>query len=132
MTRTRVKRLVFLTALLIVAVLVLPYLLWSPRQLNHAGYARIEVGMSRAQVELLLGGPPGVYYPSYPGAGQIMTEEGYGVPGATETLWYDDRARYEIWFDPEGRVAGKHQRSGWTASDYSTRLTGFIDLLRRN
>ena len=107
--------------------LVSPYLFWHPRRLNPDGFEKIQVGMSQAEVEDCLGGPPGRYYPTYAGAGQGMTDEGYLAPGATiEMLWYDDRNRYEIWFDDLGRVAGKHKRSMWYSDGYTSRHTAMI------
>lgn len=106
--------------------LALPYIVWHPRRLNHDGFAKIENGMTQQEVEHLLGGPPGIYYPSYPGAGWGMTGEGYQVRDAAEFLWWDDKKRYEVWFNDRGKVVGKHQRARWYSSAYSCRLTAMI------
>jgi hypothetical protein len=127
---TRRRRALVLIAFLVIVVIALPYAIWHPRRLNHAGFQSIENGMTQAEVEQLLGGPPGVYYPTYLGAGQTMSDEGYDVPDATEMLWYDDKARYEVWFDDQWRVVGKHQRSSWTATALCCRLSAMMHGLK--
>lgn len=111
----------------VLILLALPYMVWHPRRLNHGGFERIEMGMTQLEVESLLGGPPGIYYPSYCGAGATMTAEGYlGPGGAREALWYDDSKRFEILFDNKGRVVGKHRRSGWVTTAYVSRLSAMV------
>ena len=120
MTRRR-RRLLWLAGGVLV-VFLSPYVFWHPRRLNHAGFEHVQNGMTRAEVERLMGGPPGIYYPTHLGAGAGMTCEGYDIPDAAEALWYDDKQRYEIWFDDSGRVVGKHRRAGWYATTFSCRL----------
>lgn len=126
MGRSRAKRIVWVLGLLAAAALVLPYVIWHPRRLNHDGFESIEKGMTLEETERLLGGPPGIYYPSHLGAGAEMTTEGFHVPDAAESLWYDDKVRFEIWFGADGRVAGKHRRKGWHTTTYTSRHTALI------
>lgn len=105
---------------------VAPYVFFHPHRLNHAGFEAVQVGMTRQEVEQLLGGPPGIYYPTYPGAGAGMSEEAYYVPDAAGAVWYDDKARNEIWFNDKDRVLAKHKQAYWYATAYSCRLTGWL------
>ncbi len=80
------------------------------RTLNAAGFDQVRVGMTRAEVEQLLGGPPGDYC-RYPGGGMTITTEGVRAPpGSVEQIWFDERNRFEVWFDAEGRVTASHRR----------------------
>ena len=73
-----------------------------------AGFERVRPGMSLAEVEALMGGPPGNYGR---GLEQGMSLEGVLVPpGTVERAWADDGARYEVYFDPAGRVVVTHRR----------------------
>jgi hypothetical protein len=115
----------------VLILLALPYMVWHPRRLNHGGFERIEISMTQQEVESLLGGPPGIYYPSYYCAGAGMSEEPLGINGAAEiVLWYDDQARYEIGFGDDGKVVGKHQRSIWYTTAYTSRHTALIHGVR--
>jgi hypothetical protein len=123
---TRRHRILVIAAAVAGLTFALPYAVWHPRRLNHDGFAAIQNGMTQQEVEQLLGGPPGVYYPTYPGAGAGMTDEGYDVPDAVEGLWYDDKQRFEIWFDDQEKVVGKHRRSQWYATTISCRLFAML------
>jgi hypothetical protein len=82
-------------------------------RLQVENYPRIQIGMSQAEVEALLGGPPG-NYGKYADGGWMMTAEGYIAPtGSVERIWCDDSTRYEIYFDNKGCVAGHHRRAGY-------------------
>ncbi len=76
---------------------------------------RIRVGMTQAEVEELLGGPPGnyggfVWYVLQ--LGGWMSMEGYmRPPDSVERIWNDDDSRLEIYFNAEGRVTGHHERA---------------------
>jgi hypothetical protein len=84
------------------------------RRLNRAGLSQLRLGMTQAQVESLLGGPPGNYGRYARG---MMTLEGYSAPpGAVERIWCDDSNRLEIYFDAEGRVVGHHRRARYSQS----------------
>jgi hypothetical protein len=87
-------------------------LIWpSGRALNVAGFDQLREGMTQAEVEALLGGPPGDYGRHRSGE-SLMTEEGYiSPPGSFEQLWYDDGHRFEVYFDAGGKVVGFHKRA---------------------
>ena len=57
-----------------------------------------------------------------------MTNEGFNVPDAAETrtLWLDDTKQYEVYFDGQGKVVGKHERWGWNATAFSCRLLAML------
>jgi hypothetical protein len=120
------QRDVLILGVLIVGLLVVPmvclimFLLWHfadtmvDRRLASENYSMIRDGMSQAKVEELLGGPPRNYGRYFNGGG-VMTMEGYWAPpGAVERIWCDDSNRFEIYFDPEGRVIGHHRRFGYS------------------
>src|SRR5262245_16040141 len=86
------------------------------RRLNVDAYPLVRTGMTQAEVEGLLGGPPGNYGRHATGRG-LMTAEGYIAPaGSVERVWCDDAHRFEIYFDPEGRVVGLHKRASYSQS----------------
>ena len=123
---SRRNRILLGTGVALAIVLALPYAIWHPRWLNHDGFQHIENGMTQAEVEQLLGGPPGIYYPAYRGGGGTMTAEGYFVPDAAETVWSDDERRYEVWFSDDGLVVGKHRRSRYRSESFSCRFLSLI------
>jgi hypothetical protein len=87
-----------------------------PRRLNVDAFPLVRTGMTQAEVEGLLGGPPGNYGRHAGGEG-MMTLEGYIAPaGSVERLWCDDANRFEIYFDREGRVVGLHKRASYSQS----------------
>jgi hypothetical protein len=69
--------------------------------------------MTQAEVEELLGGPPG-NYGQYNG-GAWYSCEGHGEPpvGAVVRAWHDDRNLLWVWFDGEGRVVGCCQQASY-------------------
>jgi hypothetical protein len=76
----------------------------------------IRMGMSQAEVEKLLGGPPGDYGHNV-GGWTVMTLEGVGgPPGSVERRWNDDSNFFEVFFDADGRVILFHKRAGFTRS----------------
>jgi hypothetical protein len=83
--------------------------------------------MTRADVEGLLGGPPG-NYGEHAGGESRMSLEGYHVPpGAVELVWCDDSIFFMIFFDAKGCVVGHRQ-----AADYRQEPPeGFFARLRR-
>jgi hypothetical protein len=107
-------------SLLGVLGLVIAFVLWrfthhTPGRILASGnYPQVRLGMPQAEVERLLGGPPG-NYGRYPGGRTDMTMEGYLSPsGAIERVWCDDSSRFEIYFDADGRVVGNHRRAGYS------------------
>ena len=126
---TRRRNLLLVAAGVVLWLGVSPYVFFHPRRLNHDGFAAIQVGMTPQEVEQLLGGPPGIYYPSYPGSGGMLSGSTRafhpGSPAETEMVWYDDERRYEVWFK-EGRVTVSYQRSPWSTSAHPYRLDGWV------
>ena len=106
----------------LIVLWVWPYILWQPVRLNHEGFNQIELGMTHSEVEKHLGGPPGIYYPSYQGAGGGGTDELYLHPaGSRGERWYDHRAEYTVWFGADGRVAAKSKRASWQTTTHTLR-----------
>jgi outer membrane protein assembly factor BamE (lipoprotein component of BamABCDE complex) len=67
---------------------------------------RVEIGMTRAEVEALLGGPPGDYRTnperfsiSHHSLAQFRLEEAYAKDD-----WIVDEAMIQVWFDANDRV----------------------------
>ena len=118
----RRKRLLLAMGGVAVVAIFSPYAFWHPVWLNHDGFGQIRAGMTQPEVEHLMGGPPGMYYPAHGGGGD-MTCEGVIVPNAVvEANWCDDKRRYEVYFDDGGRVAGTHRRIGWSATAITSRI----------
>lgn len=83
---------------------------WTAPRVSRANFGRIEVGMTLAEVEALLG-PPGMY-----ATGPLVDREGqrpfsvfidYGPrPGGARKLWVGDHGAVWVNLDDAGRVAG--------------------------
>jgi hypothetical protein len=106
---------------------VVPAYRWltAPPPLNVAGFDQVRAGMTMAEVESILGGPPGDYG-RYDGNAMMTMEGTFGPPGAVEVLWFDDDNRLEVWFDQSGTVVKVHRRAGFTR-----RPTTLADSLQR-
>jgi hypothetical protein len=128
---TRRRRILLGVAALAALAFALPYAVWHPRRLNQAGFEQIQNGMTQPEVEQLLGGPPGIYYPSYSGAGATTSLEAVAPPPGTVRgiEWYDHKVNYGVFFDAAGRVTAKHQRAIWYTTTYTSRHFGFLDHL---
>ena len=63
---------------------------------------RIRPGMTRAEVESLLGCPPG-HYSKYP----VITHAGHSKAYVAWTSWVSEEGEILVLFDPEGKVARK-------------------------
>jgi hypothetical protein len=84
--------------------------------LGRRNYRRITAGMTRDDVEQILGGPPGVIGQAPPQLAQVqlVEQEGQvdalgGLEGKPE-IWYSDRSQIVVKFDTwdkTGRVVGK-------------------------
>lgn len=114
------RRVFCLLGMLIVAAVFLSWYFSHPsaprRQLAHENFKSIHKGMSQAEVEELLGGPPG-NYGRYVSGGSLMTCEGYIYPpGSIEKIWCDDSNRFEIYFNTSGSVVGLHRRASYQQS----------------
>jgi hypothetical protein len=108
--RRRMVWLALVTAGLFV-ILILAGVL-RPR-LQVANYPSIRPGMTAAQVEEFLGGPPGDYGWWWLGS-TFMTQEGsVAPPGSREAVWFNDDHRIEVSFDDGARVVAVHKRAGW-------------------
>ena len=82
-------------------------------RLRTESWPLVRAGQTQAEVEGLLGGPPG-NYGRHAGGGAWMTLEGIIAPaGSVERVWCDDGTRLEVWFDPGGRVVVPHKRAGY-------------------
>ena len=87
-------------------------------------------GMTQAEVEALLGGPPGCYGNPLMNS-ELMHCEGFVVnTPSTEVLWFDDLKQFELWFDNQQRLVAWHRRSGFGRSYLGPRrffrdLTGY-------
>src|SRR5262245_1872693 len=89
-------------------VLLILYMVILGQRLNHAGFARVQVGMTLAEVERLMGGPPG-HYGRHDGSWvepAIQRLEDW-----VEQVWWDDEYAYKIWFDSDGRTVWKEIRA---------------------
>jgi hypothetical protein len=74
-----------------------------PVHADRAAHDRIRVGMTGAEVEALLGGPPG----DYTTGPCMVTAMGLWAEGATYRDWVSDEGSITVAFDPDGRVVGK-------------------------
>jgi hypothetical protein len=88
-------------ALLLVGV-IFPLLFPRPSKVTRAAYERIEKGMSREEVEAILGGPPGDYTtrPTLPG---LTTAD-----SILDTGWWGDEGIILLDFNDSGAVTQKH------------------------
>jgi hypothetical protein len=106
----------FCLGFLAIVIALSIYLIKDPEpgpRLLVENFPSIRNGMSQAEVETLLGGPPG-YYGQYPGGTGRMTAEGViSPPGSVERIWHDDSNRFEIYFDSGGFVVTAHKRAGY-------------------
>lgn len=73
----------------------------SPNQINEASYAKIEKGMTKDEVSLLLGGPAGDY------SSQLVEhlEMSVGLrPDGKEEIWLGNNGEIQVVFDDKDRV----------------------------
>jgi hypothetical protein len=94
------------------AVLALAWPL--PSRVTRANFDRIKEGMSRADVEALLG-PPGDYTTA-PTSFDRM--EGVWRPGSKEAKWEGDECMVVVDFDASGHAVGKLFSPGAATLDY--------------
>jgi hypothetical protein len=83
-----------------------------PRQLPRPdAFALIKAGMTQAEVEALVGGPPGNYGVCTTGfsSGLASLEAARGPGACIEKCWWDDFHHFAVWFDSNNRVAGLDQ-----------------------
>src|SRR4051794_12517958 len=91
-----------LAVLLVVGLLVVSYWPTIPDSpINAANAAQIQPGMTRADVEAVLGGPPGVY-----GRNRVSYCFTGSTPSASDSvIWFGDELAIVVQFDSEDRVA---------------------------
>ena len=80
-------------------------------RLSPAGFDQITPGMTYTQVERLIGGPPGNYGTHWFTTSHMSLEGSLHAGQGDEYSWSTDDARYEVYFDANGRVAGTHIRA---------------------
>jgi hypothetical protein len=102
-----------LAASALLAVLMGSMGIWLTRPssaLKSANFPGIKAGMTRAQVERLLGGPPGDYGHFADGdmdCGDGSVFQVFAVPSSgtpKPQTWTDDRNQFFIFFDSQGQV----------------------------
>lgn len=113
--RSSLKRKLLIFSLLLVALPlagVLAHAIFGKR-LRVENVDQIHKGMSLAEVEKLLGGPPG-NYGLHIDLGAESTREEYVPPGGSNAMiWTDANHQLYIYFDGQGRVSGFHSRAGF-------------------
>jgi hypothetical protein len=95
---------------------------WGGSRLRSENYAQIQIGMTQAEVEELLGAPPGDYGKflfERPGFPSLETLEDFTrrfprwrYLSRAET-WVDDRNRIVIWFDADNVVCAHRTTPGF-------------------
>jgi hypothetical protein len=78
-----------------------PLLSPRPSRVTKANFGRIEMGMSRSEVEALLGGPPGDYR-TLPATVSTATTWNAALVAGTEESWLGDEGNVVIYFDAGG------------------------------
>jgi hypothetical protein len=81
-----------------------------PPRLRVENFPLVQIGMTQAEVEELLGGSPGNYGEnSFCGGGWFTSESCYGdaPAGLIRRIWCDDANYFAIDFDPQGQVASQ-------------------------
>jgi hypothetical protein len=111
---TKARATVCLGAVALAAALLLPRWLADGPGIAWANYCRIRTGMSRAEVEALLGGPPGGYCTER----TILIEDPSLPPPPDDgEIWAGDDGGVIVVFDAGGQVTAK----GWIKSQYGTK-----------
>jgi hypothetical protein len=115
--RKRWERWEILSALALSGILLLGFtvnLLYIPQpwvKLDPARLSELAKGMRQADVEKLLGGPPGFYgNPKLSGSPSSL-EPYFCPPGTTEKEWFDDRNCFQLCFDPTDHLVEWHKRA---------------------
>jgi hypothetical protein len=81
---------------------------WQSSLLRVNRFMLVQPGMTRAEVEALLGGPPGDYGFHQGGpVSEVKAEDWPADPNWTILTWFNDEAKLEIAFDAQGKVASK-------------------------
>ena len=108
------RRLVWISVLFLSSVLLVALCiwLWFPR-LRYENYSRIQKGMTQAQVENLLGGPPGNYGFNQiePNLAPFARSSYFPVLPSKSKTWFNDQIQLIIYFDTNGRVSHQQQQT---------------------
>lgn len=119
-TLPRRRKIIFLLCLLVLITgfSFICYKVFQRPRLNHAGFAQVQIGMSLAKVERLMGGPEGNYRrgPGWVEQLGFASTVHYDV-GTIKRVWSDQKCRYEIFFDDTDYVVGKHQPLAYSEID---------------
>jgi hypothetical protein len=114
---------IFLLALFVIGGFT-AYCLYDPSPIRYANFEQIQNGMTRADVEVLLGCPAGDY-----STGPVEFEFGFGdgqsfhleqtclpelgdMQGGTWVQWFGDRGSINVSFDDDGKVQRKNRHIG--------------------
>jgi hypothetical protein len=127
-----------LAAALMSAMLLTLGIYWLLRPtsgLKAANFSRLEPGMTRPDVELLLGGPPGDYGRYVDGEidfGDGSVHQTFSGPSAGDAkpqCWNDDGHYFYVFFDDRGQVVAGSKKSrferspkGWSLAWVKRRL----------
>jgi hypothetical protein len=109
-----------------------PLLFPRPSPVTKAAFDQLEVGMTRAEVEAILGGPPGDYTtgPTNPNLTAIGTID----PEVEELWWCGDEGEINLgfdvrgvvfskeWYDQEGERPGVIERLRWRIDRFWARV----------
>lgn len=116
------RRLVWVVACLALAVGLGIWFVTRPHPVNETNFNRIRVGMTQAEVEAILGCPPGDYA-TRPWMADAF-EEDYQEPDRLET-WASDWGYIRVRFDKSDRVSAKELRD-----QFPIPQPGLLDRLR--
>lgn len=100
-------RRLFLGVLIVVVVLIgyYAYFLWTLPEVSRADFERIQVGMTQAEVEAIIGGPPGEYAGYKPPWHYRSLESPFAVIGTERKKWTGDGGVIYVGFDvDDGKV----------------------------
>jgi hypothetical protein len=99
-----------------------------PPRINLDSFARIQPGMTQAEVEAILGVPPG----DYAAAGSVRPTLGVNpneLPaGARREDWWAEEAAVAVWFGQDGRVVNATAASWTTDSPWLERVRRWLGL----
>jgi hypothetical protein len=129
--RRRFLQLISATALLVLAA-TLTWIFWPRPQLIPGGFEKVKVGMTLAEVETVLGGPPGVYCSDRAYANYTTS----GVKGKRDSSiiheWVGAENCIAVWFNADGQSTGLwHGRTLYTPG-YFDRVLGWFGWGRRD
>jgi hypothetical protein len=134
---TRRRRFLFLSlAAAVVALAIGVWLLWPRTAITWENYERIQIGMTLAEVEVILGGPArdestGPLVPASPDVDDSQVDlfpVSYNwrvLVRSRPMCWTSDRLMARVDFDDAGRVAGMDHLAVRRADE------GILDRLRR-